>query len=807
MSNSRTKVVGKRMVAIPSKKTVSTNVYQLRKIKFIQNIGCFKQCKSDTDANFNLCTLIFGENGWGKSTLADLLRSLTTGDSDIVTGRKTLSDKSEEEAKAILYFDQEQKAVFERNTWEGIKPRIAVYDEKFINENVFSGDIVTKEHLTNQYSTIIGEEGVRRSQRITELTNKNAENNEQLRHIEQNLDQIFGMIGLEGLTREGFLELEAVEDIDAKIETKEAEIQRASIANSLQEAPVAKLLPVPAEAEEFKKSLSATIKDIAESAVQAVRNHIAKHEKEHHDAEMTHEGWLKAGVAFVNEDECAFCGQPLDERILIDSYAKFFDSAYAKLAKNIKQKRRTLARYQEGEFRKQTEEIVRQNQEIYAYWKKTGQIEAPKFEGVEVTINDMEKAAQQLDVVFTKKQGNLTEAIADEDSKSVIAIWEAGRREIIRLNDLIEEHVAEVEVLKQSIDEAELPRLQKALKELQIKALRHKDETIALVKELEKYRSERQRIAAEKEEERIQLNEHSRVIMETLGREINLYLDRLNADFRIIYQKPKHHGKEPAVNYQILINNVPVSPRRTSESLAEPSLRNTLSSGDKSVLALALFLAKLDASPALGETIVVLDDPLTSLDDFRRHFTVAEIKKLCDRVTQTIVLSHNKNFLWKLWKKIGRDKTKCLTIQAGAPGTTTITPYNIESETQSRYIIERIQIKEFVEGEPHEPALIRMRLRTVCEAFYRRTDPSLFHADASLDEIIRIINVNPEAHSYKESIEELNAINDYSRSEHHAEIEGNPSDESSYGELKGCCRKVLELTSGKQKINAGDLED
>lgn len=50
----------------------------LKKVKFIQNIGRFEMAKPTHDATFGTCTLIFGENGWGKSTLADILRSLAT---------------------------------------------------------------------------------------------------------------------------------------------------------------------------------------------------------------------------------------------------------------------------------------------------------------------------------------------------------------------------------------------------------------------------------------------------------------------------------------------------------------------------------------------------------------------------------------------------------------------------------------------------------------------------------------------------------------------------------------------------------
>ena len=325
---------------------------------------------------------------------------------------------------------------------------------------------------------------------------------------------------------------------------------------------------------------------------------------------------------------------------------------------------------------------------------------------------------------------------------------------------------------------------------------RHDGETRTVVKELKEREATKRRIAKEKADEKKKLNEHGRAITETLGRTINSYLGRLNAGFKIDYREPNYQGKEPAASYQILINDAPVSPRSASPGLADASFRNTLSAGDKSTLALALFLAKLNADPALGETIVVLDDPFTSLDNFRRQFTAIEIRKLCDRSAQTIVLSHDKTFLRLLWDKIDQGTIKCVAVQTGAPGMTTIAPYDIESETRPRHVTERMKIEEFVEGEPHETGYIRTRLRTVCEDFYRRGDPGLFHEAASLDEIGRLLQGAPEEHPYKGVIEDLRDINEYSRREHHAEVEDDPSGESSDEELKGFCRRVLDLTRG-----------
>ena len=127
---------------------------------------------------------------------------------------------------------------------------------------------------------------------------------------------------------------------------------------------------------------------------------------------------------------------------------------------------------------------------------------------------------------------------------------------------------------------------------------------------------------------------------------------------------------------------------------------------------------------------------------------------------------------------------------------TTIAPFDIEAETQSRYVTERMKIEEFVEGESHSANYIRTRLRTVCEEFYRRGDPFLFGEAASLEEIIRLLNGAPAEHPYKGALEELRDINEYSRPESHAAIDGNPAEETSIEELKEFCRRVLDLTRG-----------
>lgn len=223
------------------------------------------------------------------------------------------------------------------------------------------------------------------------------------------------------MTRKEFLVLEELADFDAKIEVKQKEVQRANRAKELKGASEPKVLPVPTEIEEFRKSLHSTIEDIAEATVKAVREHIAKHEENDRINAMTHESWLETGTAFVNKDACAFCGQPLDDRALVDSYAEFFSDAYKALATDVNSKRDTFTRYENKDYRRRTEEIISENEALYAYWEEAGQIERPAFEGVDAMIAGMESAARLLDAVFVEKQGNLTKAAIGEKLETAIA--------------------------------------------------------------------------------------------------------------------------------------------------------------------------------------------------------------------------------------------------------------------------------------------------------------------------------------------------------------------------------------------------
>jgi len=205
----------------------------LQEIRFIQSIGRFEEAKPLHGVRFGPCTLIFGENGWGKSTVADILRSLTTNNPAILAGRTTLDVSAPQ--KAILQVAG-QNAVFQDGAWTGPRPRIAIYDSSFINDNVYSGDIVSAEHLKNQYGLVVGEEGVSRVRRIVELDGDNRDNNKAITDTENELKALMRAVAPPAMQLDAFLALPSRDDIDEAIVAQDFKVQQARRAKELKAA-------------------------------------------------------------------------------------------------------------------------------------------------------------------------------------------------------------------------------------------------------------------------------------------------------------------------------------------------------------------------------------------------------------------------------------------------------------------------------------------------------------------------------------------------------------------------------------------
>lgn len=246
----------------------------LQKIIDIQKVGRFEKLNVPGSLRFSPVALVFGENGWGKSTLADILRSLTRNQPDIIRGRETLATGGRQ--KVILLVDGQQSA-FDGSAWTGPRPRIAVFDQVFINENVYSGDSVSHDHLKRQYGLVVGAEGVALIGQIQTVDKELKEVGQLLKEKEGVLQATAATLGLPRMSASDFAGLARLEDADNVIAEKEREVRRATEKEQIRTANLPQPLPVPTSAADLTAALVQSVDGVAADLHRRLQDHIARH--------------------------------------------------------------------------------------------------------------------------------------------------------------------------------------------------------------------------------------------------------------------------------------------------------------------------------------------------------------------------------------------------------------------------------------------------------------------------------------------------------------------------------------------------
>ncbi|MEX2374590.1 MAG: hypothetical protein WD942_03265, partial [Dehalococcoidia bacterium] len=188
----------------------------LKKIISIKNVGRFRNHNASGDVELKRYTLVFAENGRGKTTFCAILRSLQSGNPSYVLGRTMLGASEPPEVRLLL---SDGLADFGDGAWNTSPSNVAIFDSTFVSENVYSGDYVDIEHRRNLYRVIVGAQGVELARRIDELDaasrTKAAEIRDKAATIQVEVPQ--------GLALEAFLALDEDPEIDTKIEASERE--------------------------------------------------------------------------------------------------------------------------------------------------------------------------------------------------------------------------------------------------------------------------------------------------------------------------------------------------------------------------------------------------------------------------------------------------------------------------------------------------------------------------------------------------------------------------------------------------------
>lgn len=112
----------------------------IHKLLYIKNCGRFVNCTltpSDWDGVFGKVNTIYAENGSGKTTFTQIIKSLSGKDLDLslVSRRKTLQTKDDINISFIV--NDSQQAIFSKNKWNQTVEKIEIYDTYYAESNVY----------------------------------------------------------------------------------------------------------------------------------------------------------------------------------------------------------------------------------------------------------------------------------------------------------------------------------------------------------------------------------------------------------------------------------------------------------------------------------------------------------------------------------------------------------------------------------------------------------------------------------------------------------------------------------------------
>jgi wobble nucleotide-excising tRNase len=330
---------------------------------------------------------------------------------------------------------------------------------------------------------------------------------------------------------------------------------------------------------------------------------------------------------------------------------------------------------------------------------------------------------------------------------------------------------------------------------------RHEDPAVKkLCDNYVKLQQEKEKLGRDKSQAKKDLETYTEQILRKYEKAINKHLGDFAAGFKICNAGTKYPGGKPTTDYQLSINDTPVNLGDAKSAPTGPCFRNTLSAGDKSTLAFAFFIARLEGDPDLSHAIIVFDDPISSLDANRRQRTQHEICKMGEKADQVIVLSHDPHFLLSLWSEGKQAAVKTLQI-ARRGQQSALEDWDIEKDTRDSYLQDYFCLDEYLATVVSADLRSTARcIRPLLEANLRLRFPKSFKREEWLGDFIRRIRDSDPKDNLsllKPKLPDLEDINNYSKKYHHDQNQsGWATEPVNDAALQAYARKALEFVSG-----------
>jgi wobble nucleotide-excising tRNase len=750
----------------------------------ITDVGRFLACHPKGDTSFKPLTVVYAENGRGKTTLAAILRSLRLGDCLPMVERAAVTGSGAPRVKLMI---DGKPVTGDSTAWTRVCPEVDVFDAAFVEANVFSGSGVGADQRRSLHTLAIGPTGVSLANRVEGLAGKIAKVNGPLKITEDAVKVLAG----DGISVSAFCGLSRVDDVEKQIEIVSRDLNAAESKTLIEDTDPFATIAIPeVPIESVRTQLGATLEGVSADAVARTRQHIVDSLNE------SGELWLDQGLGYLkDDDECPFCGRSVEGIPLVEAYKQYFDEAYSEhvgktteLAEQAKTK--TSPAESAG-----IQRVVDDNAKVAAIWTSFGVEWKAALDTAELQ-DRLHRLGEAIGGALDEKaNAPLNPAATSAELDDAVHKWDLQCERIGEYNAAVATAIASIVQIKASAGTADVNSLRSRKDSLNKVKLRYEEASAVACDSYLGLREKKKRLEAEKAQAWKDLEAESKVMIESYAGAINGYLERFGTQFRLCDPAEDRHGGTPRFDYCIDIDGCSV-PLETTV-VGKACFGNTLSAGDKNALASAFYLAKLRRDGDLTKKTIVLDDPICSLDMGRKASTRQEIQSLLQDASQVIVMSHDALFLRDVWSDAEPSERAALKVTRDGRDST-IVVFDIERETQAQYYGDYVRLTEFMTGASGAvPRDVARAIRPLLEGNLRLRFPGKVGSRRLgdfLQDVADAAGADPLA-VLTPLLAEIRQINDYAKMFHHDENPAASSQPVNEGELRAYCKRALRIVS------------
>lgn len=593
----------------------------IKKIEKIENLGIYKNFNNSKINEFKQYNLIYGWNGSGKSTLSRLFSSLNGKNiNEIYDGFKTsicvdgtvyTENQFPISTESIKVFNND--FIKENIDWNGILKSILLLDEKNIEE-MKSYNLLKKELYGDGNAVGILKEYENKE---NDLQDKEKKLQEILTNIGKNVKNNFQLLD----TADNYYMNYNKRKVLSLIEDQNNPISKSDlIKNDELDSVIKKARPIKKEA--ITKKIDVLSIDNIQKEIQNTNELVDRTvtaiviEELKNNTQLS--AWIEKGLILHKTEHrktCAFCGSSIsDERL--EKLDAHFSNALSELNSEIVL---SINRWEslkinadiflidENDF---YDEILEQVKKQNFEFRKISQLINREIEVYVEALKEKQKKP------FKKFENTL-------EADKLINSFNELNSLINKINAYIDMHNEKAANFDAVISEAK-KRLERHYIQEQIEQLQYNDKEVTL----QKFKDNLEEIKSECHKKKIEYTAlENKLSNETLGaEEFNKKLEKFLGYGEITIEFDKDEK-----GYKIYRNG-----REEAKNLSE---------GEKTAIAFIYFITKIkENGQKIEDTILVIDDPISSFDSNKLFSAYAYMKSECDKAKQLFVLTHNYNF-------------------------------------------------------------------------------------------------------------------------------------------------------------------